>query len=179
MKVITAEDKDRVLKWFYEADVNGNEMPQDVLPERSQEICAILLNDGYTTKGEFRGMLTLKGQSFYLNGGYVKERDEKERTLKLAEEANKIAKQAKRQSFFSNVIAFIAILLTAYLGIVNNDSSSKSNSSNPYERKFVSSDISNKDSDSIIIYTDTTSSPKGKIISIMPFDNNIEKNDKQ
>ena len=42
MKEITAEDKDRVLKWFYEADVNGNEMPQDVLPERSQEICAIL-----------------------------------------------------------------------------------------------------------------------------------------
>lgn len=85
----------------------------------------------------------------------------------------------KSVPFFSNVIAFIAILLTAYLGIANNDSSSKSNSSNPYERKFVSSDISNKDSDSIIISTDTTSSPKGKIIYIMPFDNNIEKNDKQ
>ena len=27
MKEITAEDKDRILGWFYEADVNGNETP--------------------------------------------------------------------------------------------------------------------------------------------------------
>ena len=115
MKEITAEDKDKVLEWFYEADVNGNEMPQNVLPERSQEICAILLNDGYTTKGEYRGMLTLKGQSFFLNGGYVKERDEKEKTLKLAEEANKKARNANLISLLAIVLSIVGFLYTNYI----------------------------------------------------------------
>lgn len=156
MKEITAEDKDKVLEWFYEADVNGNEMPQDVLPERSQEICAILLNDGYTTKGEYRGMLTLKGQSFFLNGGYVKERDEKERVLKLAEEANKIAKQAKRQSCISNVIALIAIIATISLGISNNLLSIDKNSLNSSEESN-SPNFFNERCDSIMIPLDTLS----------------------
>lgn len=115
MKEITAEDKDKVLEWFYEADVNGNEMPQDVLPERSQEICAILLNDGYTTKGEYRGMLTLKGQSFFLNGGYVKEKEEKEKPLKIAEEANKKARNANLISLLAIVLSIAGFLYTNYI----------------------------------------------------------------
>ena len=115
MKEITAEDKDKVLEWFYEADVNGNEMPQDVLPERSQEICAILLNDGYTTKGEYRGMLTLKGQSFFLNGGYVKEKEEKEKPLKIAEEANKKARNANLISLLAIVLSIVGFLYTNYI----------------------------------------------------------------
>ena len=115
MKEITAEDKNKVLEWFYEADVNGNEMPQDVLPERSQEICAILLNDGYTTKGEYRGMLTLKGQSFFLNGGYVKEKEEKEKPLKIAEEANKKARNANLISLLAIFLSIVGFLYTNYL----------------------------------------------------------------
>lgn len=115
MKEITAEDKDKVLEWFYEVDVNGNEMPQDVLPERSQEICAILLNDGYTTKGEYRGMLTLKGQSFFLGGGYVKEKEEKEKPLKIAEEANKKARNANLISLLAIILSIVGFLYTNYL----------------------------------------------------------------
>lgn len=115
MKEITAEDKDKVLEWFYEADVNGNEMPQDVLPERSQEICAILLNDGYTTKGEYRGMLTLKGQSFFLNGGYVKEKEEREKPLKIAEEANKKARNANLISLLAIVLSIAGFIYTNYI----------------------------------------------------------------
>ena len=115
MKEITAEDKNKVLEWFYEADVNGNEMPQDVLPERSQEICAILLNDGYTTKGEYRGMLTLKGQSFFLNGGYVKERAEKERPIRIAEEANKKARNANFISLLAIVLSIAGFFYTNYM----------------------------------------------------------------
>jgi len=42
MKEITAEDKDRILSWFYEADVNGNVVPTE---DENREICAILAND--------------------------------------------------------------------------------------------------------------------------------------
>lgn len=91
MKEITAEDKDKILGWFYEADVNGNEVPAN---DKNMEICAILTNDGYIQNGKYRSVLTLKGQSFYLNGGYVKEKEEKERPIKIAEEANKKARNA-------------------------------------------------------------------------------------
>ena len=49
MKEITAEDKDRILSWFYEADVNGNVVPTE---DKNLDICAILESDGYIEKGE-------------------------------------------------------------------------------------------------------------------------------
>lgn len=102
MKEITAEDKDRILGWFYEADVNGNEVP---IEDENIEICAILTNDGYIQNGKYRSVLTLKGQSFYLNGGYVKEKEEKERPIRIAEEANKKARNA-------NIISLLALALS-------------------------------------------------------------------
>jgi hypothetical protein len=62
MKEITAEDKDRILGWFYEADVNGNVVPTG---DKNLDICAILESDGYIEKGEYRHVITLKGRSFY------------------------------------------------------------------------------------------------------------------
>ncbi len=102
MKEITAEDKDRILGWFYEADVNGNEVPTE---DNNMEICAILTNDGYIQNEKYRSVLTLKRQSFYLNGGYVKEREEKERPMRIAEEANKKARNA-------NVLSFLTLFLS-------------------------------------------------------------------
>ena len=111
MEAISAEKKDKVLKWFYEADVKGNELPRSFLPNESEEICAILTTDGYIQNGRYRSVLTLKGQAFVLNGGYVKEREEKERPLKIAEEANKKASRA-------NLIAMIAIIISIILGVI-------------------------------------------------------------
>ena len=119
MDAISAEDKDKVLKWFYESDVNGKELPQDFLPERSEEICAILIDDGYVIRGRVRGRLTIKGQAFYLNGGYVKEREEKNRPIKIAEEANEIAKRANRKAGIANFIALLAIASTVCIGFIN------------------------------------------------------------
>lgn len=102
MNEITAEDKDRILGWFYEADVKGNEVPTE---DRNLDICSILENDGYIKKDKYRHVLTLKGRSFYLNGGYVKEREEKERPLRIAEKANKKAQNA-------NLISLFAIFLS-------------------------------------------------------------------
>ena len=111
MKEITAEDKDRILSWFYEADVNGNVVPT---ADENREICAILTNDGYIQNGEHRSVLTLKGQSFYLNGGYVKEREEKERPIKIAEEANKKARNANVISFLTLVLSVACFVFTYY-----------------------------------------------------------------
>lgn len=111
MKEITAEDKDRILSWFYEADVNGNVVPTE---DENREICAILTNDGYIQNGEHRSVLTLKGQSFYLNGGYVKEREEKERPIKIAEEANKKARNANVISFLTLVLSVACFVFTYY-----------------------------------------------------------------
>lgn len=111
MKEITAEDKDKVLGWFYEADVNGNEVPTE---NKNIEICAILTNDGYIQNGKYRSVLTLKGQSFYLNGGYVKEREEKERLIKIAEEANKKARNANIISLFAIVLSVVSFIFTQY-----------------------------------------------------------------
>lgn len=111
MKEIAAEDKDRVLGWFYEADVNGNEVPTE---DKNIEICAILKNDGYIQNGKYRSVLTLKGQSFYLNGGYVKEREEKERPIKIAEEANKKARNANIISLFAIVLSVVSFIFTHY-----------------------------------------------------------------
>ena len=112
MEAISAEKKDNVLKWFYEADVNGNELPRSFLPNESEEICTILTTDGYIQNGKYRSVLTLKGQAFFLNGGYVKEREEKERPLKIAEEANKKASRA-------NFIAIIAIIVSIIIGVID------------------------------------------------------------
>ncbi len=109
MKEITAEDKDRVLGWFYEADVNGNVVPTE---ERNLDICAILTNDGYIQNGENRSVLTLKGQSFYLNGGYVKEREEKERPIRIAEQANKKARNANVLSLLTLVLSVVCFVFT-------------------------------------------------------------------
>lgn len=109
MEAISAEKKDKVLKWFYEADVKGNELPRSFLPMESEEICAILTTDGYIQNGKYRSELTLKGQAFVLNGGYVKEREEKERPLKIAEEANKKACRA-------NLISILAIIVSVLIG---------------------------------------------------------------
>ena len=111
MREITAEDKDRILGWFYEADVNGNEVPTE---DDNMEICAILTNDGYIQNGKYRSVLTLKGQSFYLNGGYVKEREEKERPIKIAEEANKKARNANVLSFLTLVLSVACFVFTYY-----------------------------------------------------------------
>ena len=112
MKEITAEDKDRILGWFYEADVNGSEAP---IEGRNLDICAILENDGYIVKGEYRHVLTLKGQSFYLSGGYVKEKEEKEKPLKIAEEANKKARNANLISLLAIVLSIVGFLYTNYV----------------------------------------------------------------
>ena len=125
MDIISAEDKDKVLKWFYEADVNGKELPQDCLPERSDEISSILAVDGYVMGGRNRGKLTLKGQAFYLNGGYVREREEKERPLKIAEEANKKANRA-------NNIAILAIIVSITIGSIGFFQKTKKDSSSQY-----------------------------------------------
>ena len=112
MKEITAEDKDRILGWFYDADANGNEVP---IGSRNLDICAILENDGYIVKGAYRHVLTLKGQSFYLNGGYVKEKEEKEKPLKIAEEANKKARNANLISLLAIVLSIVGFLYTNYI----------------------------------------------------------------
>ena len=112
MKEITAEDKDRILGWFYEADINGNEVPIEGL---NLDICAILESDGYIVKGEYRHVLTLKGQSFYLSGGYVKEKEEKEKPLKIAEEANKKSRNANLISLLAIVLSIVGFLYTNYL----------------------------------------------------------------
>lgn len=112
MKEIKAEDKDRILGWFYEADVNGNETP---IEGRNLDICAILENDGYIVKGEYRHVLTLKGQSFYLSGGYVKEKEEKEKPLKIAEEANKKARNANLISLLAIILSIVGFLYTNYI----------------------------------------------------------------
>lgn len=112
MKEITAEDKDRILGWFYEADVNDNETP---IEGRNLDICAILENDGYIVKGEYRHVLTLKGQSFYLSGGYVKEKEEKEKPLKIAEEANKKARNANLISLLAIILSIVGFLFTNYI----------------------------------------------------------------
>ena len=109
MNEITAEDKDRILGWFYEADVNGNEVP---IESRNLDICAILENDGYIERGEYRHVLTIKGQSFYLNGGYVKEKEEKDKPIKIAEEANKKAKNANLISLIAIVLSIIGFIYT-------------------------------------------------------------------
>lgn len=111
MREISAEEKDRILGWFYEADVNGNEVPTE---DSNIEICAILTNDGYIQNGKNRSVLTLKGQSFYLNGGYVKERQEKERPIKIAEEANKKARNANVISFLTLVLSVACFVFTNY-----------------------------------------------------------------
>ena len=111
MREISAEDKDRVLGWFYEADVNGKEVPTE---DRNLDICAILTNDGYIQNGKKRSVLTLKGQSFYLNGGYVKEKEEKERPLRIAEEANKKARNANIISLFAIVLSVVSFVITHY-----------------------------------------------------------------
>lgn len=111
MKEVTAEDKDRVLGWFYEADVNGNVVPTE---DRNLDICAILTNDGYIQNGEHRSVLTLKGQSFYLNGGYVKEREEKERPIRIAEQANKKARNANLISLLALALSVIGFFITQH-----------------------------------------------------------------
>ena len=112
MREITVEDKDRILGWFYEADVNGNEVPTE---DRNLDICAILENDGYIKKGECRHFLTLEGRAFYLNGGYVKEKEEKERPLRIAEKANKKARNANLISLFAIVLSIISFFYTQYI----------------------------------------------------------------
>lgn len=111
MKDITPEDKDRVLGWFFEADVNGNEVP---IESRNLDICAILENDGYIAKGDYRHVLTLKGEAFYLSGGYVKEKKEKERPLRIAVEANKKARNANIISLLAIVLAVVSFVFTHY-----------------------------------------------------------------
>lgn len=133
MNEITAEDKDRILGWFYEADVNDNEVP---IESRNLDICAILENDGYILKGEYRSHLTLKGQSFYLNGGYVKEKEEKEKPIKIAEEANKKAQNA-------NLISVIAIVLSI-IGFIYTNHAKNASIQAPTEGKSIIMDsISN------------------------------------
>lgn len=146
MNTISAEEKDKVLKWFYEADVNGKELPQDCLPERSKEISAILLVDGYVTAGRNRGKLTIKGQAFYLNGGYVKEREEKERLIKIAEEANEIAKRANRKSGIANVIALVAIAASICIGFINVKDSDSTILNSPQDKDRPSYDSITNDS---------------------------------
>lgn len=132
MNNITAEEKDRILGWFYEADVNGKEVP---IEDKNLEICAILTNDGYIQAGEYRSVLTLKGQSFYLNGGYVKEKEEKEKPLKIAEEANKKARNA-------NLISLLAIVLSI-LGFFYTNHIKNSSIKNPVEaNKIITDSIS-------------------------------------
>ncbi len=112
MKEISAEDKDRILGWFYEADINGNEIPTE---DDNLDICAILTNDGYIQDGKYRSVLTLKGQSFYLNGGYVKEKEEKERPLRIAEEANKKARNANIISLLAIALSVVSFVYTHYI----------------------------------------------------------------
>ena len=142
MKEITAEDKDRILGWFYDADANGNEVP---IGSRNLDICAILENDGYIVKGAYRHVLTLKGQSFYLNGGYVKEKEEKEKPLKIAEEANKKARNANLISLLAIVLSILGFLYTNYIKNVSVQS--------PEEAKTI---ITDSVSDSISTIVEAT-----------------------
>lgn len=144
MKEITAEDKDRILSWFYEADVNGNVVPTE---DENREICAILTNDGYIQNGEHRSVLTLKGQSFYLNGGYVKEREEKEKPIKIAEEANKKARNANVLSFLTLVLSVVCFVFTYY----NTNTKGKS----IQNIKETESVIANSVKDATLIVVDT------------------------
>ena len=80
---------------------------------RNLDVCAILENDGYIVKGEYRHVLTLKGQSFYLSGGYVKEKEEK--PLKIAEEANKKARNANLISLLAIILSIVGFLFTNYI----------------------------------------------------------------
>ena len=59
--------------------------------------------------------LTLKGQSFYLSGGYVKEKEEKEKPLKIAEEANKKARNANLISLLAIILSIVGFLFTNYI----------------------------------------------------------------
>lgn len=147
MKEITAEDKDRILGWFYEADVNGNEVPTE---DDNIEICAILTNDGYIQNGKYRSVLTLKGQSFYLNGGYVKEREEKERPIKIAEEANKKARNANVLSLLTLVLSVVCFVFTYY----NTKEKSIQNT------KGTESVIANSVKDTTLIVVDTIKAGK-------------------
>lgn len=149
MKEITAEDKDRILGWFYEADVNGNVVPTE---DENREICAILTNDGYIQNGEHRSVLTLKGQSFYLNGGYVKEREEKEKPIKIAEEANKKARNANVLSFLTLVLSVVCFVFTYY----NTNTKGKS----IQNIKETESVIANSVKDATLIVVDTIKSVK-------------------
>ena len=144
MKEITAEDKDRILSWFYEADVNGNVVPTE---DENREICAILTNDGYIQNGEHRSVLTLKGQSFYLNGGYVKEREEKEKPIKIAKEANKKARNANVLSFLTLVLSVVCFVFTYY----NTNTKGKS----IQNIKETESVIANSVKDTTLIVVDT------------------------
>jgi len=147
MKEITAEDKDRILGWFYEADVNGNVVPTE---DENREICAILTNDGYIQNGEHRSVLTLKGQSFYLNGGYVKEREEKERPIKIAEEANKKARNANVLSFLTLVLSVVCFVFTYY----------NTKEKSIQETKETESGITNSIKDTTLIIVDTIKAVK-------------------
>lgn len=147
MKEITAEDKDRILGWFYEADVNGNIVPTE---DENREICAILTNDGYIQNGEHRSVLTLKGLSFYLNGGYVKEREEKERPIKIAEEANKKARNANVLSFLTLVLSVVCFVFTYY----------NTKEKSIQETKETESGITNSIKDTTLIIVDTIKAVK-------------------
>ena len=148
MNEITAEDKDRILGWFYEADVNGNEVP---IESRNLDICAILENDGYIVRGEYRHVLTIKGQSFYLNGGYVKEKEEKDKPIKIAEEANKKAQNA-------NIISLLALALSV-VGFFFTQHTKEEPIQNTNNTKMVIAD-SEKDTTLIVVDTIKTVKPK-------------------
>jgi hypothetical protein len=147
MKEITAEDKDRILSWFYEADVNGNVVPTE---DKNLDICAILESDGYIEKGEYRHVITLKGRSFYLNGGYVKEREEKERPIKIAEEANKKARNANVLSFLTLVLSVFCFVFTYY----------NTKEKSIQETKETESGITNSIKDTTLIIVDTIKAVK-------------------
>jgi len=148
MKGITAEDKDRVLGWFYEADENGNEVPTE---DKNLDICSILTNDGYIQNGKYRSVLTLKGQSFYLNGGYVKEKEERERPIKIAEEANKKAQNA-------NIISLLALALSV-VGFFFTQHTKEEPIQNTNNTKMV---IADSEKDTTLIVVDTIKTVKSK-----------------
>lgn len=115
MNTITAEDKDKVLRWLYELKVHGKTLPNDYLPKLSDEICLILTNDGYAQFGKNISEITIKGVAFYLNGGYVQAEKDKERTIKVSEEANNIAREANRRSKRANWIAVAALVISTLI----------------------------------------------------------------
>jgi len=151
MKEISAEDKDRILGWFFEADVNGNEVPTE---SRNLDICAILENDGYIAKGDYRHVLTLKGEAFYLSGGYVKEKEEKERPLRIAVEANKKARNANIISLLAIVLSVVSFVFTHYYTNIKEEPSQTIK-----ETKPVLAD-STKDTTSCIVGTIKSVKPK-------------------